>query len=250
MTKRLARLGAAVLTVGLVALAGPARADIHARVLGIPGDPASMVRAYVFEAGTGQKVTLIGPPPGQSQLRLADVASPRRPIVVAADFGAAKSPAGRGLFLMGGKAIAPFNFQGGFDSVVCIKNKKASILSTSDFRADPVQVTVRCDSAFQTFPRLIAGGRNAVSPLARSARERRIVLATKGPRAWVLIFPTPVNLFTVAKILSLPRRLGGAYEFDEAVSLSVNSDPAAYDYQNLLVGNPQRRAAAAIVVDD
>lgn len=242
MTTSGPRLAAALVALGLVASAGPALADLHIRTIG-------NTRFFIYDAGADHKVTLVGPPSGVSQLRLADVTSASRPLVVAGDLGS-NSAAGRGLFLQGGKVISPFNFHAKFDSVVCIKSKKASILSTSDFRKDPVQVTLRCDSAFQTSPGLVRGGRNVVSPLTRGAPQKRILLATKGGRVSVLIFPNPINLFIAAQMLSHPRRLGGAYEFDEVVSLSTNSDPAAYDYKKLLVGNPQRRTTAAIIFDD
>jgi hypothetical protein len=238
----------------MAGLVGPAMADLNPHTMGKRGDLRTYAGFYSYDGHPGFHVKVIGPPAGQSQLRLADETSSSRPLLVAGDFGTARTPADRGLVLLGGRVLAPFNFQPTgnpkFGSVICIKDRKIAILSTAEFAREPVQVTIRCDSAFQTYPKLIERGRNLVSPAAlREPAQKRIILATKGSHMSVFVFPTPVNLYIVANVLSRADPREG-YGYEEAVSLSLGPDPAAYDYERLLVGDRERRTASAIVFDD
>jgi hypothetical protein len=185
--------------------------------------------------------------PGARQVRGSLSSLGKPPLIVGGDFGTGPSNE-RGLFFVNGKILSPFNFgiEANFDSIVCIKNSKASILNTTDFTNDPVQITSRCDAAVQTYPRMVRLGRNLIpTSMRRDPPRKLVVLALKGHETWVLIFSNPVNIYAASRALSLP-----PFDFDEAVSISLQTEPVVIYYGRPLMGAGGPRMTSALIFDD
>ncbi len=234
----------AIVGVALVlGLAVAAHADLHSLGSNASRPPIRFQGYRMSDAGKTRLTAFTG----TRQLRNSLNTLGRLPLIVGGNFGAGSSN-DRGLFFADGKIVSPFNFstEAGFDSIVCIKNMKVSILNTSDFTNSPVLITSRCDAAVQTYPRMVRRGQNLLpASMQRDPPKKLVVLALKGREIWVLMFPNPVNMYSASHALTLP-----PFDFDEAVSISLQSEPVVIYYGKPMMGVASPRVTSALIFDD
>jgi exopolysaccharide biosynthesis protein len=169
-----------------------------------------------------------------------------------------------GLLLVNGRIISPFNFRQ--SATLCVDQAgKLKIMRTSELQSKARSIAKLCADALQSYPIVVAGGRNDILPneLRRPTFRRSLVGMRADGSVVAVFFRSPVHLYVASEFLrgrqdgglnvritgvSGSVRSSGGLGIVDAVNLSGDTDSFVALNGKVLAGDANRQLPSAIVI--
>jgi hypothetical protein len=261
----------------LLSVAGPLKAapqvqsyqiSVNVRSAGVPYRYNTGALVVAFPPGSQLQIAYIGGKrefagtyAGMSEL----VATSPRALVMNGGYYTNDPSSPAGLLLVNGRIFSPFNFSQ--SATLCVdRSGKLKILRTAEIQAAARSIAKMCSDGLQSYPIVVAGGRNDIRPteLVRPAYRRSLIGLRKDGSVVAVFFKSPVHLFVASEFMR-SRQVGarnvqvageagravsatGGLGLVDAVNLSGDTDSFAALYGKVLTGDPNRHLPSAIVI--